>query len=223
MTRKSYRFWISILVTASGLVSLSLSPARAVERGLLGIHIYSNVKTVLRAFGNPTDVLTSGQAASVQTTVANATANSVGSAVTAVLGSLPPLQPNNGGGAPVPAFGMGGQNQNAGPEQPTTTTDSNGEVTLVYKKGNGVTYEFLLSTSGSVIQITALGYGGANAKTTRGIAFGSSYTSVLGKYGYPETQTVTNGVTVIDYSKRAHVAFELLNNQVIGIVVAAVD
>jgi hypothetical protein len=98
-----------------------------------------------------------------------------------------------------------------------------GEVTLVYQKPNGVTYQFLLSPHGSVLQITALGYNDALARTSKAIHFGSKYSELIARYGYPDNQTEANGIRIVDFSKSGHVAFELVNNAVVGIVVASVS
>jgi hypothetical protein len=224
MNRSTFRTCQLAFVAGTVLFSSFLAPAGAIERSLLGIHIYSNVKTVLHRFGNPTYVLNAGQ--SYNTTTSSVTYSGApqmpgqGAGSDQIGNALPPLQPLGG---PVSAYGA--------PQLPedynTATADTapvNGEVTLVYEKGNGNTYEFVLSTSGSVVQITALGYSDPIAKTIKGIRFGSTYTQLLNHYGYPESQNESDGgVRVVDYAKRAHVAFELLNNQVVGIVVAAVD
>jgi hypothetical protein len=279
MNRKYLR---GLTLIAGSLLTLScVAPAHALERSLLGVHIYSSFRSVLEKYGNPTYVLTGGQSVTEMTG-----SNSILGGSNSAYGSispLPPLQPQQspqvqmqqspqfqpqqspqsqnsyvqaqqtpgyqgqaetqgmqgsspgyfggqadggrGNGGPVSAFGMGGDNA-PGPTTPQIsdqTTANNGEVTLVFKKGSGVTYQFLLAPTGSVIQITALGYNDPTIRTARNITFGSSYTEVEGKYGYPENQSNINGVEVLDYTHRAHVAFELVNQEVIGIVVAAVD
>jgi hypothetical protein len=217
MNRITFRACLLTTVAAAALFSANIASAGAVERSLLGVHIYSNVRVVLKRFGNPTYVLTSGQTFSTTTNSIVA----VPSGSNGPVGALPPLQPNSAG--PVAAFGMGGADQDNAPSPAAAPSAPNGEVTLVFQKSNGVTYQFLLSPSGSVIQITALGYADAATKTSREVTFGSSYSQVINRYGYPEDQSEANGVAVLDYSKRAHVAFELLNNEVVGIVVAAVS
>jgi hypothetical protein len=210
--------------------------ADAAERSLVGIRIYSNVKVVLLRLGNPEYVLTSGQTVPGAGTSTSTTGPSGG------VSPLPPLQPEGAGpsitfnpggnqqgvniplgSGPVSAFGMGGDDAGTPPTQQTQTQQlDNGEVTLVFQK-NDVTYEVLLSPSGSVIQITALGYSDPATRTEKGVTFGSSYPTVIAKYGYPENQTETNQVVILDYSHSAHCAFELVNDKVVGIVVAAVD
>jgi len=230
------------------LFSGCLTPANAVERSLLGIHIYSNVSAVLHKFGNPNYVLNVGQSFNSNSGTVNggATGQGFGNGPTGGFagsdsppggfagglipsgfnpgepgqpGALPPLQP---AGGPVAAFGQSQGNGEANAQTSASTVVA-GEVTLVYQKPSGVTYQFLLSPSGSVLQITSLGYSDALTKTTKAVRFGSSYTQLIRKYGYPENQSESNGVRIVDYSKRAHVAFELVDNSVVGIVVAAID
>jgi hypothetical protein len=135
------------------------------------------------------------------------------------LGQLPPMAATGG---PVAAFGTAQLPQNYSPTTAGAAVGL-GEVTLVYVKPNGITYEFLLSTHGTVVQITALGYGDPRTKTSKNVTFGTSYTQLLNRYGYPPNQSQSNGVTIVDYSKKDHVAFELYENHVVGIVVAAID
>ncbi len=205
-------------LTAAALTCCSFANAGAVERSLLGVHIYANVKTVLRKFGNPNYVLTAGQTFDASSNTVSTTVPTGGASV----GPLPGLQPDGG---PVPAFGTPQLPQNDNSAPAPTAPSNDGEVTLVYEKPNGLTYQFLLSPSGSVLQITALGYQDSSATTSRGVTFGTSLTQLENRYGYPENQPHTNAdkVMVVDYSKKAHVAFELLDNTVVGIVVAAID
>ena len=241
MKRKSFRLWFVISFAGAVLLSSFTAPAGAAERSLLGIPIDANVKLVLRRFGNPNYVLTAGQAFNMQTSSVSgmgggppgqqgpANDYGLGRMQSAIQGyanqlnsamddQLPAMAP---AGAPVSAYGQAQLPQNQG--GPTTAAPPPmGEVTLVYQEPTGATYEFLLSTTGAVKQITALGYADVNARTSKAIHFGSTYTQLCAKYGFPEGQSETNGVRIVDFSKSSHVAFELVNNAVVGIVVASV-
>lgn len=112
-------------------------------------------------------------------------------------------------------YGGAGYGNNA---QNGAETYQNQEVWYIYSKPNDITYEFLLSPKGRTIEMAAAGYKGG-ATTSRGIALGSAYKEVLAKYGFPESQTVQNGVVFLSYAHRAHVAFQLMDNKVISIIV----
>lgn len=125
---------------------------------------------------------------------------------------------------PQPTFGPMGPRGPMGSGAPSTTTGEGStyesqEVWYIYEKPNGMTYEFLLSPQGRVIEIAVAGYKGGGT-TSRGITLGSTYAQVLAKYGFPETQTVENGVVFLSYTHRAHVAFQLMDNKVVSIIVA---
>jgi len=122
--------------------------------------------------------------------------------------------------------GMTGPNMPTGgaqtPDQAGELAYQNKEATYIYDKPNGLTYAFLLSPSGRVIQITVAGYKDA-ARTSRGIALGSTYSAVLSKYGFPEQQAVEGDTVFLSYASRAHVAFQLIHNKVVSIMVAYRD
>ena len=210
---------LPVVCCAALVFAAAAYPALAVERALVGVPIFSPAQEILRKFGNPNFILTSGQ------TFAGAAASTATTAPSAGLGQLPPLAPP---GQAMPEFG-GGARSFGGPTASSDTSSvdasaaSPGEVTYVYQKSNGITYQFLLSPTGKVIQITALGYSPAGARTSRGISLNSTYTQVLAKYGNPESIEPTGLVTTLRYTRRAHVAFQLVANKVVGIIVAAIQ
>jgi hypothetical protein len=204
-------------------------PACAVERALAGVTILSSAQQIIRKYGNPTYILTGGQTFTGAGTAAGAsTPASTG------IGPLPPMAPP--AQQTLPVFGdrngqAGGtapsQNASYASGQTTSQTDASGadpgEVTYVYQKRDGTTYQFLLASNGKVIQITALGYKPQAVRTSRGITLGSTYSQVLAKYGNPESIEPSGLVTLLTYTNRAHVAFQLVSNKVVGIHVAAVQ
>jgi hypothetical protein len=121
-------------------------------------------------------------------------------------------------------MGPGATAQTAANGQTTDQAFQGKEVTYIYDKPNGLTYAFLLSPApnGRVIQITVAGYK-SSARTSRGVVLGSTYAQVLAKYGFPEQQAVEGDTVFISYAHRAHVAFQLMHNHVVSIMVAYVQ
>lgn len=102
-----------------------------------------------------------------------------------------------------------------------------GEVTWVYEHG-GNTLMFLFNKDGRVIQIQTFGYTGAGV-TRRGIKLGANVDSIYKKYGWTANIQKSGDSMTLDYSRKAHVAFQLVNRskgkgyRVVGITVALTD
>ncbi len=137
-----------------------------------------------------------------------------------------------GGGGDIGGFGGGGgiSGGTVGPfGQTTSTLARQQEVTWIYNRNiktkgrnNLISYEFLIGPQGRVIQIRALGYGGGNVRTARGIGLGSTYNQVVRKYGFPEFHQNAGPVLIASYRSK-HVSFQFLRNKVIAITVATVE
>ncbi len=129
------------------------------------------------------------------------------------------------GGMGAPGMmGMGGAMGGGG----QSTGSSEGEVTWVYERGAS-TFMFLFNKDGKVIQIQEYGYSstGGATPTSRGVKLGDPVASVYSAYGWADT-TINNGSQLtLDYSTKAHVAFQLLNQgkgmRVVGITVAQTE
>jgi hypothetical protein len=245
-----------ILIVPTVLVPM---PARAAaEHKLVGITIFSSVKTVLAEYGDPTEILTGADVLNGPTFLTTLGASTSGttslgpSGQVGATGATAPMgmpgamaggYPGAGAGrqpGSMGQFGPGGPMGQFGPNGPMSrmgmgaagaassdatggdTTVAPDDALYVYQKPNGVILEFLATADGRVIQIEVLGYKGS-AKTERGITLGSSYSTVIDKYGYPESLDASNGVTTMKYLDKQHVSFQLHENKVVGITVAAVE
>jgi hypothetical protein len=238
-----------LTIAATALLPM---PARAAEHELAGIRIFASVRDVLDRFGDPTQILTGAAAQSGPTFANMSGANTNGSPFgpggaaasgqfgpTGAPGSVGPGGNPFGGGRPsfnpgVPMMGpngpMGpfgpggpmGQAGQMGPNGTAGTSTPTDEVLYVYQRSGGIILEFLLSPDGRVIQIEILGYKAAT-KTSKGVGLGTSYSTVIDKYGYPESQDSTGNALTVKYLDKQHVSFQLHQNKVVGITVAAVQ
>ena len=135
-----------------------------------------------------------------------------------------PTLPGAGGGYP----GAPGGQQGAG-----QSPEFSSAIMWIYKKGR-VRMDFLMNEDGRVAQISCsapLGTRYPYAKTRKGITLGSTYASVIQKYGFPEKTRILPGYnyrfTEAYYTKGYHAAFTFDNhqakNQVVRITVALAD
>jgi hypothetical protein len=209
---------------------LGVSSAFAAEHSLAGIRIFASVRDVLNKYGDPNQILTgaaaqgSGAGGAGGQYAANPYGGGNGGGQ---IGMVPPLQFGGGLGAP-PSMGPGGPGagmMNGGAPGNGSTAGAAappGEVQYVYNRPNGVTFQFLLSPDGRVIQITVLGYK-ASIVTERGVSLGTNYGKVVAKYGYPEGQDNNGTALTMTYLAHNHVSFVLKNERVVGITVAAIE
>jgi hypothetical protein len=101
-------------------------------------------------------------------------------------------------------------------------TEQPGEVTWIYDRPSGVELQFTLDASGRVIQIRATG-AHDGVKTAKGVALGDSFSTIIKKYGWPESQEQQGGVLTTLYTERSHAAFQFYDNKLVGVIVAAVE
>ena len=133
--------------------------------------------------------------------------------------------PGGGGGGGFGGFGgsPGAAGSSVGAFGATSSTVARQqEVTWIYDRPNGVSYEFLIGANGTVSQIRATGYKGGNIRTARGIVLGSSYSQVVSRYGFPEEHQQVGQILVASF-RRAHASFQFLNNKVIAVTIATVE
>ncbi len=96
----------------------------------------------------------------------------------------------------------------------------------VYNR-NGAKYGFILDKYNRVVQCEAIGITAGRARTKRGVTFGSSFATLIKKYGAPDGYEIAGDNLVVRYLSRAKVAFRMSRlamdkpQVVTGIVVAA--
>lgn len=242
-------------VRATGAAALLASlvvttPAQAqqnIERVLAGIRLNTSAKSVLSKFGNPTQIVVGDVGTRLPGNRAQGTAagqpggggieGSPGAPGVSPFpvspGGLPPLGNSFGspfGGAPVPppegegggAVAPGGNTQYG---NTLSTLARNQEVTWIYDRPGGTSYEFLIGPDGRVIQIKAIGYGnrGPNVRTAKGAGLGTPYVTVVQRYGYPEEHQQVGPILVASYRNRAHASFQFLNNRCIAVTIASTE
>lgn len=98
------------------------------------------------------------------------------------------------------------------------------ETTLIYERPGGVIYEFLVNKDGYVVQAKAIGYEDKSglARTSRGIKLGDTYQKVVAAYGWPKEHQNMGATLYIRYPDH-HVGFQLYDNKVVSIIVAAME
>lgn len=98
------------------------------------------------------------------------------------------------------------------------------ETTLIYERPGGVIYEFLVNKDGYVVQAKAIGYEDKSglARTSRGIKLGDTYQKVIAAYGWPKEHQNMGTTLYVRYPNH-HVAFQLYDNKVVSIIVAAME
>lgn len=96
----------------------------------------------------------------------------------------------------------------------------------VYNRG-GSKYGFIIDKNGRVVQIEAIGLQNPKVRTRKGVGFGSTFATIIKKYGNPEGYEIAGDNILMRYLTRNKVAFRLSRlgekkpHQVTGIVVAA--
>jgi hypothetical protein len=224
--------------TAAAAICVALvfgvsTAALAVEMSLAGIKLSRPAVDVLKKYGNPTRVTVGtlsipsagSESAPGGMPVPGATSYPVPTGTSYPgFGIEPGAAPVLPGlpGMPMPGMtipGMPGQGMpGTQTVQPAITEQ---QVTWTYDLPNGITVEFIISETGSVVQITV---GGdqpfASSRTSKGTKLGSNYKEVIFKYGYPEGQSYAGRFLRVSYADRHRVVFTLLGKKVVGITIA---
>ncbi|HEY3331122.1 MAG TPA: hypothetical protein VGK19_13930 [Capsulimonadaceae bacterium] len=196
-----------IALVLGGVPQQSVAATVPPERALVGVKIFDKAVLVLKKFGNPAKIITPATTATSGTVAAPTAPGPVGP------------QPGEFGG---PGAGMPAPGAAPGSAAAAATAAAN-TVIYEYNTKAGITLDFTMSNDGRVIQISASGQKNANVKTSRGVTLGTSYIDVINKYGYPESQDTVNSVLTMRYVEKAHVAFQLFNQKVVSVTVAAVE
>ena len=136
------------------------------------------------------------------------------------------------GGAPAPAAGPGGDDRGggAGGSGGGGVAGGSGDrvqyTRWIYDR-NGAKYSFIIDRYNRVVQCEAIGITPGRAKTRRGITFGSTFATIIKKYGAPDGYEISGDSIVVRYLSKAKCAFRLNKlgenkpDVVTGIVVAA--
>ncbi|HVT14395.1 MAG TPA: hypothetical protein VHE55_19180 [Fimbriimonadaceae bacterium] len=124
-----------------------------------------------------------------------------------------------------PMKGGGGNNGGAGGVG-ASDSDRVTYTRWIYNR-NASKYAFILDKFDHVIQCEAIGIQPGRVKTRRGVTFGSSFATILKKYGAPDGYEISGDNIVVRYLSKDKCAFRLSRlgentpSVVTGIVVAA--
>jgi hypothetical protein len=206
------------------------------EISLIGINLYDPVQNVIKKFGNPDSVRgvylqssapsVTSQQPGVPSTPGMPSNSNFGAPSGTPPGTLPGVGPSGSGpyGSSGGAFGGPGASPFQTPVANAPTTPGSGptsQTMLIYVK-KGSTYSFIINDKGRVVQIGSIAERDAATKTRKGITLGSTYGEVLKVYGYPEMHEFQGStIMLLKYLKKQHVAFQLFNQKVVGITIAA--
>ena len=183
--------------------------ASAAEIQLAGLGLGRPAVTVLKKYGNPTEIRV-GAAARVETPKPAAPA--------APAGGLPAMP-----GAPGAPGGEGlfapAQQQEAAPAAPAAPAGPP-EVMWVYKFSRNRTLEVLINPDGIVVQIAVYGVDWPGVATFRGVRLGTSYKDVIFRYGYPESQQQMGQELQAKYSSKHRVVFTFAKKTCVGMTIA---
>ncbi len=129
---------------------------------------------------------------------------------------MPGMRP--GGGGMPGAGGGGGLNGSANATGEETFAQSGGFIWVYFYPKQELAYEFVFNRDGRTIAIGEHGrYLGQ--RTSRGIGLGDPARNLYAAYGWPD-QTMSQGTGIsLNYNRKRHVQFGLLNNKVFNIFV----
>jgi len=143
----------------------------------------------------------------------------------ALPGGAPAAMAGPMGSGGMAALMMGGPRAALGTGAAASTSTGEGEVTWIYERGQ-LTYMFLFNKDGRVIQIQEFGYSGG-APTGRGVKLGDPVGRIYQQYGWPDNATKNGTQLTLDYSRKANVAFQLIDEgkgaRVVGITIAVTE
>jgi hypothetical protein len=131
--------------------------------------------------------------------------------------------PTKGGGG-TSGGGGGGSTGGGG----TTGASGNGVAYTrwIYNR-NASKYAFIMDRHNRVVQCEAIGIQAGRVRTRRGVTFGSTFATIIKKYGAPDGYEISGDSIVVRYLSKAKCAFRLNKlgenkpDVVTGIVVAA--
>jgi hypothetical protein len=140
--------------------------------------------------------------------------------------------PGMGGSAGMPGIGAEGPGMPGmgGPGAAAGGAEANGEQAeyeatwWYHDRTNGLHRSFLFNKDGRVIQVQEYGYdkNHKGGKTRLGVGLGSSLNQVLRTYGWSNDGSNEGRNMIMRYGGEDKIAFQLVNNVVVGITVAVV-
>jgi len=196
-------------LAVAALFITGIAAASAAEIQLAGLGLGRPAVTVLKKYGNPTEIRV-GAAARVDTPQAAAPAAAAGGGMPALPG-MPGAPGGEGLFAPA--------QQAAAPAAPAAPAGPP-EVTWVYKFSNNRTLEVLINPDGIVVQIAAYGVNWPGVATFRGVHLGTSYKDVIFRYGYPESQSQMGEELQAKYNSKQRVVFTFAKKTCVGMTIA---
>lgn len=134
--------------------------------------------------------------------------------------AAPSAGPSGGGGA------GGGGGESGGGGVAGGSTDRIVYTRWIYDR-SGAKYSFILDKFNRVVQCEAIGITPGKVRTRRGVTFGTTFATIMKKYGAPDGYEISGDSIVVRYLSKAKCAFRLNKlgqnkpDVVTGIVVAA--
>lgn len=244
----SYKSRLLSLGLAVGFYCLSANTVYAAELQLAGIRLGRSAVTIVKKYGNPSQVIV-GQMAQTQTTAPGAAYGapqspsgglfpglmSMGSSAMSGLGldefSSPSMMGNRYAGAGSPFGPQAGQPGMTAVGQPIVQKAVSPEVLWVYNFQQNKRLQFTINPDGVVVQIEAWGVDWSNIRTSKGITFGNTYKDLLLKYGYPESheqsRVTISGVVLpvlyVKYPEKHRAIFTCSGKTIVGITIGLMD
>ena len=228
---------LCVLTLAGGRPSPAVAQVRPIAVGeeFLGIRLDKDrFSDVMRRYGSPHEIQAGGPRLTESMIPVAPPAGSApgmpspGGGLPGFPGGGPPGSPGGGGfgGGPRGSSGSSGSRSSGSPNDEKILYTEQTETTWWYhfaRKGKPTYhYAFMFNKAGRVIQIQEYGFS-QGGKTKAGVGLGSSLGDVLGKYGFSnDGERAENDKLTLRYGGTNRMAFQIINNQVLGITLARV-
>ena len=232
----------------AGAAPAPTSASSRIERSLAGIRIGTRATALVKAIGQPTRIElgagTGSTGGGMDAGFGTGFDSGFAPAMPSPIGGMPmpggppmaggpPIGPPMPGASPFPSggspFGLPQPGASPfGPAGPGEMGDASGQLAVTYVYENfrgkrGFTMHIQIDEDGRVVQIVGTSLNPVGVATSRGIGFGTRYSTVLGRYGWPQAHTAAGNFIQASYQDTAHVAFQFLDGKVARIVVAEVE
>ena len=237
-------------MTLAAGTALAAPPTPAPENTLLGVRLLSsNFREVLSKFGQPQEIQTGSPTATNQAggggpMMGGPMGGGGGAPPSGLMGRLPRMAgggggggaEGKGGGGALPGFNGSPSGGAGSPFMPPPMQggggasgggqSDNGETTWWYHfPKKELHYSFLFNREGRVIQIQEYGWNGG-ARTRQGIGLSSRLVDIIQRYGWSNDGEHFNEggheKVTMRYGGSHRVAFQLVDNKVVGVTLALV-